>query len=65
MKNLFNKLVLMFGLALVGLTSAYAAIPAGVQTALDTAETDGVAIAGIVLGVIVAIAAFKYIRRAL
>jgi len=65
MKNLFNKLVLMFGLALVGLTSAYAAIPAGVQTALDTAETDGVAIDGIVLGVIVAIAAFKYIRRAL
>ena len=45
--------------------SASAALPEGVTTALETAKTDGVQMAGIVLGVIIAIAAFKYLRRAL
>lgn len=45
--------------------SAFAALPEGVETALSAAQTDGVAVAGLVLGVIIAIAAFKYIRRAL
>jgi hypothetical protein len=44
---------------------AFSAVPADVTTALATASTDGVTIAGVVLGVIVSIAAFKYIRRAL
>jgi len=60
-----NYLKFVAGATLAAPVLASAAIPAGVQTALDTAESDGVAIAGIVLGVIVAIAAFKYIRRAL
>ena len=46
-------------------TQAHAALPAGVETALNDAQVDGVTVAGIVLGVIIAIAAFKYIRRAL
>jgi len=45
--------------------SAFAALPEGVESALAAAQTDGVAVAGLVLGVIIAIAAFKYIRRAL
>lgn len=45
--------------------SAHAALPEGVKSALDQAQTDGVEVGGMVLGVIIAIAAFKYIRRAL
>ncbi|MEG7353842.1 major capsid protein [Pseudomonas aeruginosa] len=44
---------------------AMAEVPAAATTALTEAKTDGVAIGGTVLGVIIAIAAFKYIRRAL
>jgi hypothetical protein len=54
--------------AVVGLATiqqAHAALPEGVTEALETAKTDGVTVAGIVLGVIIAIAAFKFIRRAL
>jgi hypothetical protein len=45
--------------------SAFAAVPADVTTALESAKTDGVQVAGVVLTVVIAIAAFKYIRRAL
>lgn len=54
--------------AAVGLLSiqqAHAALGTDVTTALETAKTDGVAIGGLVLAVIIAIAAFKYLRRAL
>ncbi|MGU2498630.1 major capsid protein [Pseudomonas aeruginosa] len=44
---------------------AMAEVPAAATTALNGAQADGVAIGGTVLGVIIAIAAFKYIRRAL
>ncbi|HHG5277471.1 TPA: major capsid protein [Pseudomonas aeruginosa] len=44
---------------------AMAAVPAEATSALTEAKDDGVAIGGVVLGVIIAIAAFKYIRRAL
>lgn len=50
---------------MVAAGSAFAALPTGVTDALDDAKTDGVAVAGLVLGVVIAIAAFKYIRRAL
>lgn len=62
------KNALRFGFvaaSIVGAQSALAALPAGVETALNDAQVDGVAVAGIVLGIIIAIAAFKYIRRAL
>lgn len=45
--------------------AALAAVPTEVTTALTDAKTDGVTVAGIVLTVVIAIAAFKYIRRAL
>lgn len=45
--------------------AANAAVPADVTSALETAKADGVSVAGIVLTVVIAIAAFKYIRRAL
>lgn len=65
MKKL-NKVVLASSaLMAFGASTAFAALPEGVTTALETAKTDGVEMAGIVLGVIIAIAAFKYIRRAL
>jgi len=55
------------GVALVASTVgiASAALPEGVTTALSDAKTDGLVVAGAVLGVIIAIGAFKYIRKAL
>lgn len=44
---------------------AFAAVPADVTTALNDAKADGVTVAGVVLVVIIAIAAFKFIRKAL
>lgn len=50
-------------LALSG--NALAAVPTDVTDALATAKADGTTIAGTVLGVIIAIAVFRYIRKAL
>jgi hypothetical protein len=44
--------------------SAHAAVPAGVTTALGDALTDSVTVAGLALVVIIGIAAFKFMRRA-
>ncbi len=44
---------------------AYAAVPADVTTALEDAKTDAMTVGGLVLVVIIAIAAFKFIRRAI
>lgn len=65
MKNF--KRVGLASVAMMSVTagSAFAALPTEVTDALETAKTDGVAMAGIVLAVIIAIAAFKFIRRAL
>lgn len=64
-----NKLKALYAAAAVSATAvavpAHAALPDGVTTAIGDAQTDGVALAGLVLAVIIAIAAFKYIRRAL
>lgn len=43
--------------------SSHAALSQDVTAALDTAKTDGVALGGAVLVVIIAIAAFKLLRR--
>lgn len=45
--------------------SAWAELPTEVTTALADAKTDGVTVAGLALVIVVAIAAFKYARRAL
>ncbi|PKM26729.1 MAG: hypothetical protein CVV09_05000 [Gammaproteobacteria bacterium HGW-Gammaproteobacteria-13] len=44
---------------------AFAAVPTEVTTALGDAKADGLTVAGLVLVIIIAIAAFKFIRRAL
>jgi len=45
--------------------SAFAAVPTEVTTAITEAGTDAAVIGGAVLVVIVGIAAFKYMRRAM
>lgn len=45
--------------------SAHAAVPANVQTALDNLSADALTVAGIVLAAIVAVYAFKFIRKGL
>lgn len=61
MKNLFNKLVLVFGLAMAGLGSAFAAAD---TTAITAIGADATAIGAAVFGVLVIILASKLIRRA-
>lgn len=50
-------------LSLIG--GAQAAVPASVTTALGDAATDSATVAGLALAVVVGIAAFRYMRRAL
>ena len=45
--------------------SAHAAIPTEVETALDNLSADALTVAGIVLAAIVAVYAFKFIRKGL
>lgn len=68
MRNLQTLKRSLGAAAAVGVLSiqqAHAALGTDVTDALDTAKTDGVALGGLVLAVIIAIAAFKYLRRAL
>jgi hypothetical protein len=44
--------------------SAFAAVPVDVTTALTDAKADSLTVAGLALVIIIAIAAFKYMRRA-
>ncbi|MDD2546603.1 MAG: major capsid protein [Burkholderiaceae bacterium] len=44
---------------------AHAALPEGVSTALDSAKGDAAMVGGLVLVIIIGIAAFKFIRRAI
>lgn len=63
--KMIQKLAVLAAAPLALATSAYAAVPEGVKTSLETAQTDAVEVAGIVFGAIVAIFAFKLMRRAL
>ncbi|CAM3824679.1 major capsid protein [Ectopseudomonas alcaliphila] len=65
LKVLRRSLGATAAVGLLAVQQAHAALPTGVTTALTDAQVDGVEVAGIVLGVIIAIAAFKFIRRAL
>lgn len=65
LKVLRRSLGATAAVGLLAVQQAHAALPTGVTDALDAAKLDGVEVAGIVLGVIIAIAAFKFIRRAL
>jgi len=62
---MFKKLSAVFALSVASAVPAFAAVDAAVTSALSDAKADGATVGGAVLVVIVAIAAFKYIRRAL
>lgn len=60
-----QKLAALAAMATVAAGNAMAAVPAEVSTALGDAKTDGVTVASAVLVAIVAIFAFKLMRRGL
>lgn len=64
MKKITQRLAALFALALASISSAMAAVPTEVTTALDEAKTDGSTIAGAILAVVIIIAALKLARRA-
>lgn len=57
--------LLVGGASALSMGSVFAAVPADVTTAIETAGTDAGTIGAAVLVVLVGIAAFKYMRRAL
>ena len=63
-KALFARLAALSALSTLAAGSAMAAVPAEVTTALTDMKDDGLTIAGAVLVAIIAIAAFKMIRKA-
>lgn len=58
---LFAPLAMLFGL----IQQAFAAVPAEITTALGDAKTDALAVAALALVLIVAVIAFKYMRKGL
>ena len=51
--------------ALAAMGNVWAAVPADVTTALGDAKTDGVSVATLVLVAVIAIFAFKFMRKGL
>lgn len=49
----------------LSITEAFAAVPADVTTAISDMKTDGLIVAGAVLVAIIAIAAVKFLRKAM
>jgi hypothetical protein len=62
--NKFARFAFPVSLATIG-ASASAAVPEVVNTALSNLSTDALTVAGIVLAAIVAVYAFKFIRKGL
>lgn len=62
--NKFARYSLVSGATALA-ASAHAAVPANVSTALDALSADALTVAGIVLAAIVAVYAFKFIRKGL
>lgn len=63
-KALKTRLSLIPAAALAAAGNAMAAVPAEVTTAVDTMKADATTIAGAVLVAIVAVLAFKFLRKA-
>lgn len=63
-KALFARLAAM-SLVATAAGSAMAEVPAAVTTALSSLSTDAVTVAGVVLAAVVAVYAFKFIRKGL
>lgn len=59
------KKLYLVPLVALGASSVHAAVPTTVTDALAAAETDSTTVAALVIGIIVAIAAFRYMRRAI
>ncbi len=64
-KTLRRSLGAAAAIGVLSVQQAYAALPTGVSTELGTAKTDVVELGGLVLIVLIAAAAFKYMRRAM
>lgn len=54
---------LSFGALALAPLSVFAAVPTEVSTALTDGKADAMTVAGLALVIIIAIAAFKYMRR--
>lgn len=64
-KSLALRLSAIPAVVLATTGSAMAAVPAAVSTALTDLQADALTVAGIVLAAIVAVYAFKFIRKGL
>ena len=64
-KAIYAKLLALIALVSLAFTSAHAAVPVNVSTALDALQADALTVAGIILAAIVAVYAFKFIRKGL
>lgn len=60
---MLKKISAAFGLFAVSTGAALAAVPTEVTTALTNAKDDGIAVAGLVLVAVIAMYAFKLMRR--
>lgn len=58
-----KKLAVLAALSAASIGSAMATVPTEVTTALTDAKADALTVAGLALVVVIAIAAFKYMRR--
>lgn len=65
LQNLKRSLGVVAAAGVLSIQQAYAALPAGVSTELGTTKTDVVELGGLILVILIAVAAFKYMRRAL
>jgi len=65
LQNFAARSAVVSGLVFGAVVPAFAAVGTDVTTALADAKTDVATIGGLVLVVIIAAAAFKYLRRAL
>lgn len=64
-KSLAGRLALVGGVAAAGVTSAMAAVPAEVTSALASIGADALTVAGVVLVAIIGLFAFKFLRKGL
>lgn len=65
MNKMFARVGAGAALAVVSAGSAFAAVPTEVTTALSDMKADGLTVAGAILVALIAIAAIKYLRRAM
>lgn len=59
------KVASVVGLGLASASAAMAEVPAGVTTAIDGMKADAITVGGAILVAIVAVMAFKFIRKAM